>query len=165
MKSRNLNPPAPMGDDLLEVALILAKMEQTASPRQAFLRRAVSTAYYAVFQSLAARCASALVTFSGSDSETYTLVFRGLEHASARKMFEAKDILAKFGPEIEILANAFVILQRAPIGADHVPGPFPFGQSKVAEHIEQARDACEIVQNIPLPIMRRLAAQLIVKRR
>jgi uncharacterized protein (UPF0332 family) len=41
----------PYADDLLELAQYLATMEQT-NPRQACLRRAVSTAYYALFHLL-----------------------------------------------------------------------------------------------------------------
>lgn len=154
-----------MGDDLLIVALDLASRARTSSPRQAFLRRAASTAYYAVFQKLAERCASTFVTYSGSDWETYTLVYRGLDHSSARKIFESRSIESAFGVDIARLAGSFVELQQARTSADYLPGSFPYGQSKIGELLEQARAACQIIETIPTPLMRRLAAQLIIKRR
>lgn len=43
--------------DLLEAARILALADEQGAPRQANLRRALSTAYYALFHCLA-RCAA-----------------------------------------------------------------------------------------------------------
>jgi len=154
-----------MGEDLLPVAEALARLARATSPKQAFLRRAVSTAYYAVFQTLAGRCANAFVTVSGSDAETYVLVYRGLDHASARKAFEARDIEAAFGQDIALLTSLFLDLQQARVSADYIPRGFPFSQAEVEDLIALARDACEIIDNAPLRQMRRLAAQLIIKRR
>jgi hypothetical protein len=154
-----------MDKDLLDVAQLLATAAQQTSPRQALLRRAVSTAYYAVFQTLAAQCAATLVTYSGSDWETYTIAYRALDHAVAQRLLGARDIGTSFGDEIAALGAAFVRLNQARTQADYIPGTFPLGKSQVAELIEQARGACQIVEAIPTPIMRRLAAQLLLKRR
>ena len=152
-----------MDNDLIDVARLLAS--QPGAPRQALLRRAASTAYYAVFHALAARCASALVTDSGFDLETYTLVYRALDHNSGRRLFEGRDVATLFGSEVATFGVAFVNLQDARILADYVPQPFPFGKAQVAELVEQARGACHIINAVPTGRMRRLAAQLIVKRR
>src|ERR1700677_18967 len=85
----------PMDKDLLAVASLLAWTEQ-AVPKHAMMRRAVSTAYYALFHALADRCAKTLVTSSGSDWDTFTLVYRALDHASAKRFFEMRDV-ERFG--------------------------------------------------------------------
>jgi hypothetical protein len=153
-----------MDRDLLDVATLLIS-DQPIITKQALLRRAASTAYYAVFQALASRCASTLVTYRGTDWDTYTLAYRALDHQSARKLFERSDITSAFGSDIATFASAFVNLQRARILADYVPQPFPYGRVQVAELIEQARNACHIVDRIPTPLMRKLAAQLVFKSR
>lgn len=153
-----------MDKDLVEVAYLLVSQRQSA-PNQALLRRAASTAYYAIFHALAARCASTLVAYSGSDWDTYTLVYRALEHHSSRRLFEGRDVASSYGPDIATLASAFVNLQQARIQADYLPQPFPLGRLQVAELVEQARNACHIVDRIPAKQMRRLAVQLIIKRR
>jgi len=154
-----------MDKELLRVAEFLASGEQEL-PQEARRRRAVSTAYYAVFHALAGRCASTLVTYRGSDWATYSLAYRALDHKAAKQLFEARNIEAEYGAEVATLAQAFVNLQQARITADYTPPTrFPYGKTAVAEFVEQARNACQIVAKIPVVQMRRLAAQLILKRR
>jgi uncharacterized protein (UPF0332 family) len=154
-----------MDEDLLLVAQFLASSDQVL-PEEARARRAVSTAYYALFHALAGRCASTLVTYRGSDWETYSLAYRALDHAAAKRLFEARNIEADYGADIATLAQAFVNLQQARITADYVPSTrFPYGKTAVTEFVEQARNACQIVAKIPVAQMRRLAAQLILRRR
>ena len=62
----------------LENARLLATHDKSR-PRPASLRRAVSTAYYAVFQALCATCADTLVKGHGP-WEVYTPVFRAPDH-------------------------------------------------------------------------------------
>src|SRR5271154_3455388 len=62
----------------LENARLLATHDK-GCPRQASLRRAVSTAYYAVFQALCVTCAETLVGWE-KPWEAFTPVFRALEH-------------------------------------------------------------------------------------
>ena len=154
-----------MDKDLLLVAEFLASGGQDLPP-EAERRRAVSTAYYALFHALAGRCASTLVTYRGSDWDTYSLVYRALDHGPAKQLFKAANIEAVYGAKVATLAQAFVNLQEARITADYVPPTrFPYGKTAVTEFVEQARNACQIVAEIPTAQMRRLAAQLILKRR
>ncbi|MBV9290461.1 MAG: hypothetical protein JO288_22030 [Hyphomicrobiales bacterium] len=153
-----------MDNDLIDVARLLTT-HQSGAPRQALLRRAASTAYYAVFHALAARCASSLVTDSGSDWDTYTLVYRALDHNSARRLFQGRDVGTVFGAEVADFGAVFVNLQEARILADYVPQPFPFGKAQVAELVERARSACDIINAMPAGRMRRLAVLLVVRRR
>jgi uncharacterized protein (UPF0332 family) len=153
----------PMDRDLLAVATLLAWTEQ-GLPKHAMMRRAVSTAYYALFHALADRCAKTLVTSSGSDWDTFTLVYRALDHASAKRFFEMRDV-ERSGAEIASLARVFVNLRQARITADYLPTRFPYGQKQVIEFVEQAREGCEVIAKISTGNMRRLAAQIIFKRR
>lgn len=71
--------------DLLETARKLANANQRR-PKQADLRRAVSTAYYAVFHALAHECADRFIGTGDQRSEAaWTQVYRALEHGFAAK--------------------------------------------------------------------------------
>ena len=114
-------------DDLLEQAQFLAQREQRR-PRQASLRRAVSTSYYAVFHLLSASSASQAspaVPIGLSDR-----VQRSLEHGSmkeAAKRFESGNLPDHIKPFVTIplpaslvsVARSFVRLQDARHKADY----------------------------------------------
>jgi len=90
--------------DLMETARGLAEL----SPRrasQANLRRAVSTAYYAMFHCLAACAANALIgrTRDAAWHQTY----RALEHGKARRACENKAALTAFPLEVRRFADVF----------------------------------------------------------
>ena len=68
--------------DLIETARGLTELSPRR-PSQANLRRALSTAYYAVFHCLAATVADALMGKGRSDAWHQT--YRALEHGSARR--------------------------------------------------------------------------------
>ena len=67
--------------DLIATARGLAEGDPRR-PSQANLRRAVSTAYYAMFHCLAGTAADLLI--GGSRSEAWHQVYRALEHGSAK---------------------------------------------------------------------------------
>ena len=68
--------------DLIETAHRLTELSPRR-PSQANLRRALSTAYYAVFHCLAATAADALMGKGRNDAWHQT--YRALEHGSARR--------------------------------------------------------------------------------
>ena len=65
----------------LENARALAEIDKRR-PRLASLRRAVSTAYYALFQALCELCAAELVGWDKPWS-SFTPIFRSVEHVHA----------------------------------------------------------------------------------
>ena len=71
----------PLVTHQLENARTLAKLDKRR-PRQASLRRAVSTAYYALFQALCETCASELVGWD-KPWESFTPIFRAVDHGRA----------------------------------------------------------------------------------
>ena len=68
--------------DLIQTARRLAE-SGAAQPTKADLRRAVSTAYYALFHCLTAAAAD-LLTGARPDSPEWRQVYRALEHGKAR---------------------------------------------------------------------------------
>lgn len=103
------------------------------APRQADLRRAVSSAYYALFHAV---CAAAADQFVGKARQTdplYGLVYRSIEHRSLRQLCEdiGKPTLpAKYqsylagralGLGIEVFALVTVDLQAKRHAADYDP--------------------------------------------
>ena len=109
-----MNPPR----DLIETARRLTE-PGAAQPTQADLRRAVSTAYYALFHCLAAAAAD-LLTDSRSSPE-WRQVYRALEHGKAKRACRQQGAMRAFPTEIRSFAKAFVELQDARHEADYAP--------------------------------------------
>ena len=102
--------------DLIETARRLAP-PGAAQSTQADLRRAVSTAYYALFHCLAAAAADLL---TGSDrSSEWHQVYRALEHGKAKRACRQQGALQAFPMEIRRFAEMFVDLQEARHEADY----------------------------------------------
>ena len=77
----------PLIADLLVLADGLARQGGRPSLRQAALRRAVSTAYYALFHALSTVCSDGLVRWSRTDLVDRT--YRALDHGAARRRLSA----------------------------------------------------------------------------
>lgn len=127
----------PLANDLLEQAQFLVQREQRR-PRQASLRRAVSTAYYAVFHLLASGAASQ--ASPAAPAGLSERVQRALEHGAmkeAAKRFEAgtlpdhvRSLLTNPLPApLVSVARSFVRLQEMRHMADY----------DVASRFERAR--------------------------
>lgn len=88
--------------------------------REANLRRAISTAYYAMFHALAQCCADTMVGGSGADREaaTWRRVYRALDHGQAKK---ACSNVASFPSEIKDFASFFAQMQSKRHAADYDP--------------------------------------------
>ena len=95
--------------DLIETARGLTELSPRR-PSQANLRRALSTAYYAVFHSLAGVIADILM--GKGRNEAWHQVYRALEHGSARNACRNMEVVRGFPPEIQDFADRFVVLQR-----------------------------------------------------
>ncbi len=119
----------PLGRDLLEQAFHLARREPRR-PRQASLRRAVSTAYYALFHLLAAEAAR-LVCRARHLREARPLIRRALDHAEAKRVCDAIrrgrfpdpwDRVAAPrtpSPGLVEIADTFLLLQESRHAADY----------------------------------------------
>ena len=92
-------------------------------PRQSDLRRAVSTAYYALFHALCRNCADALIgTVGANRSEpAWSQAYRSVNHGQARDRFRNGTVMAKFSPDIQDFGNVFLDAQRKRHSADYDP--------------------------------------------
>ena len=99
-----------------------ASSSASGRPRQAMLRRAVSTAYYAMFHALCQSNADTLVGSSpaGPDVELWLDTYRTLEHRVAKNRL-ASYIAARQELAIPDFAQTFGSMQEQRISADYDP--------------------------------------------
>lgn len=128
--------------DLIATARDLTSRADGGKPRQSDLRRAQSTAYYAVFHTLAQLCANLLVGGSAAERSrpAWVQVYRALEHGNVKDACKNRAIISRFPKNIEDFANAFVTLQTKRHQADY--DPFEnFVPSSVGADINVAEEA------------------------
>jgi hypothetical protein len=152
-------------DDLIATAKFLANGNQ-GKPMQAYLRRATSTAYYALFHTLAQSCADLLIGSAGSkrSKPAWNQVYRALEHGSAKQACQNKQVIAKFPKEIQDFANMFVMMQIERHDADYDPDK-RFFKSAVLYNIVAADVAMTDFAAAPLKDRRAFAAWVLLKKR
>jgi hypothetical protein len=158
-------------EDLAEQAEKLAKMD-AGRPKETSLRRAVSTAYYAVFHELCRTVANGLASANAPDA-IYARMYRLLEHKAARNFFErlrARDSkecaqLGAYGPTVLGVGMNFIQLQDDRMQADYDPLPFPYNRKFVIEKVARVRDNARVLQSLPELTKRDLAVMLITSRR
>ena len=148
-------------EDWIEQAEALAVKER-GKPKEASLRRAVSTAYYALFHELNRTVANSLARFS-SPWSVYALIYRAIDHQTARRLFERarrpdSDELRAIGSPIADIGEVFIRLQVERHRADYDPEPYPHGRYDVLEMIAQAKDAASKLSSLPEDAKRALAA-------
>lgn len=130
-------------------------------------RRAVSFAYYSVFQRLSSLCASRL---SGLDakSEEYRRLYRALEHKQVRTALSKSIFKAHLGARFEQLLDARH-------WADYSISPHPdpdlsnagqeFSSSEAQVYVNKAREALRFVDSLDEANQLRLAVILVVRDR
>ena len=104
-------------DDLVGVARGLLEAVEDGRD-DARRRRAVSTAYYAVFHALCRVCADKLV--GARSPEHREAIYRTVEHGAARKLLTST-AARQISPNIEKLGGYFADLQRNRHAADYRP--------------------------------------------
>jgi uncharacterized protein (UPF0332 family) len=105
---------------LVEIARALAS-GNPGRPKQAYLRRAVSSAYYAMFHALARCCADTLIGSGKSRSDpAWAQVYRSLEHGYAKQQCQSERV-TKFPKEIQDFAQTFASVQTMRHDADYDP--------------------------------------------
>ena len=153
---------------LIDAARVLAGVSGSAAtpgrPRQAMLKRAVSTAYYAMFHALCESNANALVGVSptGEDFELWVQTYRALDHGQAKNRLLAYHRQSSM-TEIREFANAFGNLQERRLAADYNPSS-AFTRQEVVNLIDRAEAVTQAFDNLPARPRRRLATHLLVAR-
>lgn len=143
-------------DDLLGIAEQLARLD-AGKPRQAALRRAVSTAYYAVFHALAHHCADKLVGYS-KPWEYFTPIYRSLGHGRTKSVLE--DLRRTESGDFVLIAQTFAELQREREKADYDP-EYRTGRLETLDLVARAKAAIESIEALSPDDKLRLATQLI----
>ena len=128
------------------------------------LKRAVSTAYYAMFHALCVSNADALVGASptGDDFDLWVQTFRALDHGQAKNRLFAYRQQSSV-TEIHDLASLFGRLQADRLDADYNPRSV-FTRSQVIGLIDLAEAVIDAFANIPARQRRLLATHLLVGR-
>ena len=148
--------------DLIAAAFDLVAASGRGRPRQANLRRAVSTAYYAMFHCLAAICADLLVGSAGSERSepAWWQVYRALEHGAARQRCNRPAIMQRFPAEIQDFAEKFVLMQQKRHQADYGPEGV-FDKDTVLQDIIAVAEAIAKLRQVPVKDRRAFAVYLL----
>ena len=146
--------------DLIETARHLTT-SSSGRPRQSDLRRAVSTAYYALFHCLAICCADMLVGGAGADRSevAWRQAYRALNHGLAKKRC-AQQKIRDFPSEIQDLASAFVDMQKKRHTADYDPDA-AFSKLEVIQSISEAENVIRGFAQTPRKDRRAFAVYLL----
>jgi uncharacterized protein (UPF0332 family) len=142
-----LNP-----DHLFDQAERLVAATAGGAPRQADLRRAISSVYYGLFHAILTAAADLFVGKTHRDSARYELVYRSVSHGAlgdvCREVVKAT-LPAKylkyqprggFGPELQAVAAAIIDLQQKRHLADYDP-LYRVRMSEVESTIRIGREA------------------------
>ena len=151
------------GVELIAQANRLARATKLR-PRQVDLNRAMSTAYYALYHTLARLCADTLIGVGKSRSKNAWLqTYRALAHGHARN--SCGQVHKKgFPPAIQHFASAFIELQTLRHEADYDPTRI-FRRSDVLSMIERAERAILDLQTPPRSDLRAFVALVLLPER
>ncbi len=152
--------------DLLETARqLLDAGQQRGRPRQANLRRAISTAYYAVFHALCRMCADAFVGTQGEVREAWRQVYRAVEHGLAKSRCAHGHFRDNFPNSAIKFCFIFTHLQEKRHESDYDPF-VSFLRSDVEEAITLAETAISLIdkQNMELADRRAFAAWVLFRK-
>ena len=151
--------------DLIAASRLLASMSDSDTvPRPDSLRRAVSTAYYAVFHALANSNADCLI---GPPTDpllehAWHRVRRGLDHNQARRNLEQD--LHRFSSPVQEFVTTFAGLQDARHAADY-DARRQFTVTETFSWIDLAEEAITDFLGVALNEQRAVAAQALIRRR
>ena len=149
-------------DDFLAVAATLVKAGAT-NGNPAYFRRAVSSAYDALFHAVAASAADLLIGVLPEDLDAWQRVYRALDHGPAKAACLAIKI-PQSSPQLADCAAAFIALQEARHGADHDP-LHPIDETEATYAIEAARHAIDQLTSATATERKRFAVSLLFPQR
>ena len=150
--------------ELIATCYKLASPVVTPLPSEADLRRAISTAYYAVFHTLAASNAELIAGQPQSSMASYAWerVYRRLDHGRAQNNLRA--VLPQLSPNGANFVHTFIDLQRLRHEADYNPN-FSITHARTLNMIAQAETAIRNFAQLTEEERRFIAAQSLFDRR
>ena len=143
---------------------LTAPQQPNIPPQEDSLRRATSTAYYAMFHALAISNANCLMGTS-QDSITrhaWSRVYRGLEHRDAKRNLQRNQLL--FSQPVRVFADTFVQLQAQRHNADYDPDQ-AFTLSATLNWIDRAEHAIIDFMSVPVEERKAVAIQSLIRGR
>ena len=147
---------------LMEAAHALVESDH-APPTQARLRRAVSTAYYAMFHCLAAAAAD---LFIGTvRSPAWHRTYRALEHGRARSACRQAQTMREFPAEVRDFADVLIVLQIERQKADYALDTDEYEKSDVLRRIASAEQAISRFEQADVVARRGFAAHVLFRQR
>ena len=139
--------------ELIRAARLLAAGRNSpGQPTDAELRRAVSTAYYALFHALAGCCANLLVGSAYANTgnplhELWIQTYRGLNHSTARRRCAA-NFMGTFPTAIQNFGRQFVRMQNLRHESDYNPDA-SFTPNEVLKLIDDTEAVIDDFRNAP----------------
>ena len=152
--------------DLIRSARRQAGGAGRGRPRQTDLCRAVSSAYYAMFHTLA-RCGADLLagaTRPARSQPAWAQTYRALEHGHALNQCRNRAVVDRFPSAIRDFARHFVETQRYRHHADYTPTT-NFVRSWVMALIEQTEQIINRFNNVPVRDRRAFAIYVLFRLR
>jgi uncharacterized protein (UPF0332 family) len=148
---------------LIETARLLASARAN-KPSQPDLRRAASTAYYALFDVVARLCADGVAgrSVEARHSAAWLRVYRAVEHRDALAACKA---LYDAGDELEPFAKTFVALYEKRREADYNPQAAAFSGEEVQGLITRAEAAIATLRSLKGPARSGLVSEILFRRR
>lgn len=151
---------------MIERLLALAEELAEKSSRSPTLRRrAVSTAYYAVFHALAELCASELLGAEKTSrySNEYVRVYRSLEHGTLKTAFGAAPLNSVAA--LQKIGNRVVRLQSERIRSDYLPQRSLYTMDQSLDLVTSAKSTVLSIAELSQGDRRSLAVHLLFKNR
>ena len=153
---------------LIDAARMLAGGSGTqltrGRPRQAMLKRAISTAYYAMFHALCGSNADVVSGLSADPQtrESWTRTYRSLDHGPARQRMSQG--AGTMDPAVQRFAAVFAQLQQQRRLADYDPHS-SFSRRQGINLIDAAETASEGLMSTTPAVRRPLATLVLLRER
>lgn len=149
-----------LSHNLIELARAIAQNPLPDDPHDTHLRRATSSAYYAMFHCLAESCASLIAGAYPDDvsESAWTQAYRALDHSMVpnKTRNRNRQIFDRFSPAIKNFANILVDLKAKREAADYNPTQ-TFTYADVTADINDAAAAIDQFEKTPEPERRSFA--------
>lgn len=140
------------------------KLIEEGPSSSAFKRRAVSTAYYAVFHALARSCADSLLPRAARSSEEYSRIYRALDHGTLKTEFGKSPL--KNRETLRKIGDLVVRLQSERHLADYCPpSEKKFSRREAQKLVDQDRQAINEINSLDEADRRTLATCLLFRAR
>ena len=135
---------------LIELARSIAQNPLPDDPHDTHLRRATSSAYYAMFHCLAESCASLIAGAYPDDvsESAWTQAYRALDHYMVPNKTKNRQIFNRFSPAIKSFATTLVEMKAKRESADYNPAQ-TFTYADVTADINEAVAAIDQFEKIP----------------